>query len=233
MRFAEGMRVIVVAGIAVGVVVVGIGSRLAMFVLRFTSPDRARGVISDDGFEIGRVTLSGTYNLLVIGAAVGVIGACAYRLVRRWLIGPLWFRRLTLGFAAAAVAGSMLVHRDGVDFTLLQPTWLTVGLFVALPGVFGVLTGVAVDAVERPGSWTRVGRRQWVLPVVAVVCFPLALFPLIAASMIVGIGVLAGTIGGVERVRAAPAYGLLVRGFWLLVAATGLLALVNDISDLS
>ena len=41
--------VIVVAGVAVGVVVVGIGSRMAMFVLRLTSPDRVRGVVSDEG----------------------------------------------------------------------------------------------------------------------------------------------------------------------------------------
>src|SRR6188768_2008949 len=103
-RFIETMRVIAVAGVFVGVVVVGLGSRIAMLVLRITSPDRVRGVVSDDGFEIGRVTLGGTYNLLVIGAAVGVIGACVYRLVRRWLIGPLWFRRATTGLAAAAVA---------------------------------------------------------------------------------------------------------------------------------
>lgn len=29
--------------------------------------------------------------------------------VSRWLIGPLWFRRLTTGVAATAVVGSMLV----------------------------------------------------------------------------------------------------------------------------
>lgn len=57
------------------VVVVGVGSRLAMFVLRLTSPDNAHGVVNDDGFVIGQVTLSGTYNLLNLGAAVGVIGA--------------------------------------------------------------------------------------------------------------------------------------------------------------
>ncbi|HEY7626101.1 MAG TPA: hypothetical protein VH761_03495, partial [Ilumatobacteraceae bacterium] len=69
------MRVIVVGGVATGAVVVGLGSRLAMLILRLTSPHRVRGVTSDDGFVIGRVTLGGTYNLMQLGAAVGVIGA--------------------------------------------------------------------------------------------------------------------------------------------------------------
>jgi hypothetical protein len=127
------------------------------------------------------VTLAGTYNLLLIGAAVGIIGAAVYQLVRPWLIGPHWFRRLTVGLASAVVVGSMLVHSDGIDFTVLQPTWLAVGLFVMLPACFGVVIGVAVDAVDRPDSWTRKGRRRWVLPLVLVTCFP-QLVPIVAVA---------------------------------------------------
>ena len=87
------MRVIVVAGIPYGVVVAGIGSRLAMLLLRVTSPDRVIGAQSDDDFTIGRFTIAGTYNLLLLGAVVGIIGAAAYRLVAPRLIGPTWFRR--------------------------------------------------------------------------------------------------------------------------------------------
>ena len=68
------MRVVVVAGIATGMIVVGLGSRLAMFALRATSHDRVIGRQSDDDFTIGRFTFSGTYNLVLLGAAVGVIG---------------------------------------------------------------------------------------------------------------------------------------------------------------
>lgn len=120
-RLVEEMRILIVAGIPVGVLVVGVGSRLAMLLLRITSPDRVRGVTSDDGFIIGQFTVGGTYNLLLLGATVGIIGAGAYQMVAPWLIGPTWFRRLTTGLASAAVVGSMLVHADGVDFTLLNP----------------------------------------------------------------------------------------------------------------
>jgi hypothetical protein len=120
----ELLRVLVVAGVSVGIVVIGLGSRLAMFALRLTSPDDVVGVVSDEGFLIGRITLSGTYNLLVIGAAVGVIGAAACVAVAPWLIGPNWFRRLTVGLTAGALVGSLLIHSDGKDFTALGPLWL-------------------------------------------------------------------------------------------------------------
>ena len=151
----EQMRVLIVAGIPTGALVAGVGSRLAMLLLRLTSPDRVNGVISDDGFTIGTVTIGGTYSLVLLGAFVGIIGAGAYRLVAPWLIGPLWFRRVTTGLAAGAVVGSMLIHSDGVDFTLLKPTWLAIGLFIALPALFGVVIAVVVDSISRPDSWSR------------------------------------------------------------------------------
>ncbi len=86
-QLGEGVRVLVIAGIPVGVVVAGIGSRLAMLMLRLTSPDAVRGIQSDDDFTIGRFTLAGTYNLLLLGAAIGIIGAAAYQWVRPWLLG--------------------------------------------------------------------------------------------------------------------------------------------------
>lgn len=232
-RVIEGLRVLIVGGIPAGVILVGLGSRLAMLLLRLTSPERARGVTSDDGFTIGQVTLAGTYNLLLIGAAVGIIGAVAYQLVAPWLIGPSWFRRLTTGLASGAVAGSMLVHADGIDFTLLQPTWLAIGLFIALPALFGTLIGVAVDAVARHGNWTTMGRRQWLLPVILVACFPPVVVFVLVAAMIVGVRVLFGDITLVQRVRAARVYAFAVRSVWMLIAVAGLVALINDARALS
>src|SRR6266540_187718 len=80
------MRVLIVGGVPVGVLIAGVGSRLAMLLLRLTSSHRVRGRLSDDGFVIGRVSLAGTYNLMVLGAAVGIIGAACYRLVALRLI---------------------------------------------------------------------------------------------------------------------------------------------------
>lgn len=232
-RVVEIVRVIVVAGIPFGVLVVGVGGRLAMLLLRFTSPDRVIGMRSDDGFEIGRFTLAGTYNLCVLGAAVGIIGVGAYLLVAPRLLGPPWFRRLTVGLASAAVVGSMLVQADGVDFTQLQPTWLAVAVFVVLPGVFGAFIGPTVDAVARPDSWTARGRRRWVLPLAAIVCFPPVLLVVGVAWIAVAVLAIVGASTLVERLRSTRTFATLIRAAWLTVAITGLFALVDDIGQLT
>jgi hypothetical protein len=229
----ERLRVIVVAGIVVGVTVGGLGGRVAMLVLRLTSPDHVRGVTSDDGFTIGRVTLGGTYGLLLIGAAVGIIGAATYRVVAPWLIGPLWFRRLTTGAAAGAVVGSMLLHGDGVDFTLLKPTWLAIALFVALPALFGAAIGAAVDRVASPGSWTATGRRRWLLPAVLVACFPLTIVFVLFAGAVLVVWVALQTTGVTDRAHGSLVVGLVVRGAWSAIAVAGLFALLRDINDIA
>ena len=212
------LRVLVVAGVSAGVLVAGCGSRVAMLILRFTSPDTVRGRISDDGFEIGRFTLGGTYNLCVIGAAVGLIGAATYRLVASRLIGPRWFRRSTVALACAVVVGSMLVHDDGIDFHALQPMWLAIGLFVALPAAFGFAIAIAVDrtAAARPTGW-----RRWLPPVVLLACFapaiPVALFIGALTAVLLAIA----RIDGLDQWRSSVAYVLVVRGAWMLIAALG------------
>ena len=228
----ERFRVLVVAGVMVGVLVAGVGSRLAMLVLRLTSPDSVVGVTSDDGFTIGRFTLSGTYNLLLLGAAVGVIGAATYRAVAPWLLGPTWFRRATVAAGSGAVVGSMLVHADGIDFHLLKPLWLAIGLFVALPALFAVTMGVVVDRVAAADSWTRQGRRRWALPVVLIAAFPLVLFIAFPALLILAVWV--PVHRSLQDGEALPiGVRVAVRGVWLAIAVSGLFGLIGDIGDLA
>ena len=229
----EFMRVMVVAGIAAGVVLIGVGSRVAMLVLRLTSPDQVHGVISDDGFTIGKVTLAGSYNLLLLGAGFGIIGAGVYRLVAPRLIGPIWFKRFTTGAAAGVVVGSMLVHADGIDFTLLKPTWLAIGLFIALPVLFGTLVGVVVDSVARPGSWTSHGRTRWLLPVLLLAAFPPAIVMVLFATLLVTLCFGIATAEPVQRMRKTKPFGLIVQAAWLGIAVLGLLALVTDVRDIA
>lgn len=226
----DRLRVLVVAGVSVGVLVAGVGSRLAMFVLRLTSPDHVVGLTSDDGFTIGRFTLGGTYNLLVLGAAVGIIGAAAYRAVAPWLLGPGWFRRFTTAAASGAVVGSMLVHADGIDFRLLKPLWLAVGMFVVLPALFAVAIGIAVDRVSSPESWTDRGRRRWGLPAVLIAAFPPVLVFVVLALAVLAVWV---PVRRLLAGRDVPlVLGLAVRGAWLAIAVSGLVTLVHDIGDL-
>ncbi|MEO7428252.1 MAG: hypothetical protein ABIY48_02610 [Acidimicrobiales bacterium] len=225
----EHTRVIALAGLTVGVLVGGVGSRLAMLLLRVTSADSVHGLISDDGFFIGRVTIGGSYNLLLLGAMFGVIGAAAYGLVAPWLIGPTWFQDLTASLGAGAVVGGMLIHATGVDFTVLTPHALAVALFIAIPALFGALIGPARRRFARPHTWAAAGRRRWLVPLLAAACFP----PSLIVIAMVFLVLLAWTPGREarlsERVHAKVAARTAVQGAWLLVAVLGLAALVDDL----
>lgn len=170
----ERLWVLIVAGVPIGVVVAGVGSRLAMLVLRLTSPDTVVGATSDDGFEIGRFTLGGTKNLLGLGAMVG--------------------------------------------------------LFVALPALFGAVIAGSVDwvaALEAPK-----GGQGWILPAVLVAAFPLVI-------VVVGISAVVLTVWVPVRRELGPVTGLpwgaglAVRGAWLSIALLGLAALVFDVRALA
>lgn len=75
-------------GLGLGFLVGGIGGRLAMRALFLTSHPSVRGLISDDGFAIGRFSFTATLNLLLVGTVLGVLGAFAYAAVRPFLLGP-------------------------------------------------------------------------------------------------------------------------------------------------
>jgi hypothetical protein len=228
-----GIRVLILAGIPTGLLFGGVGGRLAMLLLRFTSPKTVRGVTSDDGFEIGRFTVGGTYNLLLLGATFGVIGAALYQWVAPWLLGPRWFRRLTVGLACGSVVGSLLVHADGVDFVLLTPTWLAVALFVAIPALFGVCIGIAVDFLRNTTRPLVVRRPQtWVLPLALVLVFPVTLMALVPSVFVLSAWLQLRRSGLLVQVAAAPMVRVGVRAAWLLVAALGLRALLVDVADL-
>jgi hypothetical protein len=225
----EILRVIVVVGVPLGILVAGGGGRLAMLLLRLTSPEWVRGTLSDDGFVIGEVTLAGTYGLLVLGAVVGLIGAAAYIAVAPWLLGPQWARAATVGVTAGALVGSMVIHADGRDFTLLEPELLAVGLFIALPTLFGVLLVYAVDAAARPGHWTARGRRRRVLvPLVLLALVPQAIFVGLPVALVVAL-LLPLRRAFLERIRGSATGTFIVRAGFLVIPALSFVALARDV----
>jgi len=111
------------------------------------------GVTSDDGFRIGQFTTADTINLLFVGTGFGVVGAGVYAVVRGLRVGPRWFQVLCLGGGPAVVVGAAIVHPDGVDFRLLGPPLLTIGLFVAIPGVYAALLTVLAERLLDEDGW--------------------------------------------------------------------------------
>ena len=172
---------VLVVGLVTGWVTVGILGRLAMLLLARVNPSAA-GLTSDDGFEIGTFTLDGSLNLLVLGGTFfGGLSALFYLLLRTLMIGPGWFRLLSVSVGAGTVVGSMVVHTEGVDFTALQPVWLTVGLFVLLPIVHvAVLSLVSETLLARRqlGRWVPPAALAWPARTALAVLFALAVLDL-------------------------------------------------------
>ncbi len=228
-EFWTRFRVMVFAGLVVGVPVIGLGSRLVMFVLRLTSPESVVGATSDDGFTIGDFTLGGTYNLMMMGMGLGVLGAAAYLVVKPLLFGPSWFRRVATGIGAGLVVAPIVINADGADFVILEPTWLAIGLFVALPIVFGIAIGPVVDLIADRESATTARSRSWILPIVALTAFPLSWFVVVwvAAGLAVCLA-LRGT--SLARGIRTPAGHLVGQVVIVAIAGLGLSALLNDIN---
>jgi hypothetical protein len=170
------------AGAIAGGVVGGIGGRLAMLLLRLTSPDDVLGLTSDDGFEIGVVTFD-TLQLVLAMAMLGGINGVLYAAFRGAIPPrarlPLW------SVFAAALGGANIVHEDGVDFTFLEPAALSVALFVLLPGAAAAVVVVLVErwsAVE-PWSDRRLGVALCAAPLAGT--FALGLAAVVAAGALV------------------------------------------------
>ena len=72
----------------------------------------------------------------------------------------------------------------------------------------------------------------WAVPVIALVPFPLAAFPLVFAVVVMTVLMALGESTAIDRIRATTSYGLVVRGAWLGIAVLGLIALIQDVVEI-
>lgn len=223
-RLAVGVTVGAVAGVLIG----GIGGRLAMFVLRLTSSPSLRGIETDDGFAIGQFS-AGTILLLLVGAVAGVVAGIAYLFVRSWL--PDRARPWLTAAFAGITGGALLIHSDGIDFRLLEPAWLAIAMFVAIPAAYGAVISVAVDRrLERPADDSST---RWLAGLI-----PLGLFVsagtlgVVAIALIVGVGLLQRRIPVLSGTwRSAPVvwFGRIAMGSIAALAAVNLVGTIEEI----
>ena len=162
--FAASAAISALAGAACGLVWGGIGGRVAMRMVFLTSNEHVRGLTSDDGFEIG--TISGaTVFLLIFTTILGGIAGLGIGILRMVTSGPTWAVALATGVAMAVFVGASIVHTDGVDFRFLDPLWLTIGLFVLIPGLWGASVIVVAAHLLRSNRLTSlpvaVRHRYW------------------------------------------------------------------------
>ncbi len=206
-----------------GVVVGGIGGRIAMFVLRVTSSSGVIGVESDDGFEIGRISFS-TLILLAITGIVGAVGGPIYLLLRQWVPGRL--RVSATAVLAGVIGGTGLLNPGGVDFTLLSPLWLAVVLFILIPLVYGAVLSVFVERVLARESARAVPWWAFVPNLVLLLFAPAALM---LAAVVLGGWALGHFVEPVGRWWRSPVVVWLGRVVLVVALVRFGLALVDDV----
>jgi hypothetical protein len=224
------MGAITAVGALLGLLVGGVGGRLAMMLLARLNPD-VTGVTSDDGFTMGQFTVSDTLNLLLVGTLLGVVGSGIYALLRGLRIGPRWFQILAIGGGPAVVVGALIVHTDGVDFRLLEPTWLAIGLFVAIPGIYAALLTLLAERALQPGGWWE--RAPFLLAVAPLILWigPVApLLIILAAAWVAREGLRSTPTGA--AVLDHPALGWVARLGLIGIFTISLLDLAGDTAEL-
>ena len=201
----------------------GVGGRLAMLLLRITSPDYVSGVESDDGFEIGIISLA-TLNLIATTAFLGALAGVFVVLALTYM--PWSWAPSAWAIPGATLGGAGLIHGDGVDFTLVQPHWLAVTLFVLVPALGLACIAHFIRLWER---WWWKDRRRTVLAAV-VGTWPLfVLFPL--ALSIAAAGAVWAALSRDEPLRSLARTALAQRAAAVVFAAVTLAFLPFLVSD--
>jgi hypothetical protein len=151
-RHLRALAAVGCAAVLAGVLVGGVGGRLAMRLLA-ASNEHTTGMITDDGFEVGRITAAGTLQLIAASVQFAMIGAVLYLLVRPLLLGPAGARVALATVGIGGTVGAVLVHPESFDFQALDPAILPIVLFVALPMLLVLVFAVLAEHWLAEDSW--------------------------------------------------------------------------------
>src|SRR5688572_26216033 len=105
------------------------------------------------------------YSRLIVTTIVGGFAGFGVEILRMVTSGPTWAVAIGTSLATATFVGASIVDPNGVDFRILDPLWLTVGLFVLIPGLWGAAVVVVTERLLRSdyskGLPPLVHRRYW------------------------------------------------------------------------
>ena len=234
------------AGLAVGVVVIGIGGRVVMRLAALLVPASA-GSVTENGNRIGDITLDGSVALIVFaGLLFGLAAGVVWVVIAPWIPGTGIRRALLAMPIAITLAGFFLIQGDNPDFAILQHNVLVVGLLLGLLGLVGFAVARGDDLLDRRLPHVGTGSRVMALVYSVLTGVGLLfLFPVVAVyfsdggSIPVAVALLA--TGGVTvvwwvlrlRGRQEPPRNLVIAGRAALLVAVivGSMAVAPEVAD--
>ena len=227
-RAVRRLSAVTAAGGLLGLLVGGVGGRLAMMLLAQLNPD-VTGRESDDGFTMGQFT-DATFNLLIIATLIGVVGGAIYFVLRGLMVGPRWFQILSISVGPAVVVGSQIVTTDGIDFTL-DPALLAIAMFVLIPGLYAALLTVLAERwLADDGPFARAP--FWLTIVPLLLWAPIApAFGFLLLGLVAFEAVRRSDRGA--AVLARPVLAQMARAALVIVFALALVDLVGDVNTVA
>jgi hypothetical protein len=163
------------------------------------------------------------------------MGGVVYLAVRSWL--PERARPLLFGVLTGLVGGAEVIRPGGIDFTLLDPLWLAVALFVLLPVGYGVLVSMLAERFLRSDSRFRGSRAALVvgLAPIPIVLLLMVGFGAAGLAILVAAGVLLAVWTWSPHLASAwssaPATWL-GRALLLVVGIVAAIVLTGDVAEI-
>jgi hypothetical protein len=232
-RFLWYLDLLVLSGLASGLVAAGAGGRMVMRLLAVTAGNQAQGRLTEAQEVVGRISVGGTIGFIIFAGLFGGLAAAGlYMLLQRWL-PPARLGAIVFGAFLLLVFATRLepLRAENPDFNLVGPGWLALLAFSAL-ALFDALVLAAVAGRLSRSLPVVSGQRRTVaayLPLLLLLLTGPFLLVVLAGAALATLALQRPAIGGWWRSTAVVTVGRVVLIGVAVVAFPGFVQAVRDI----